>query len=145
MSEGHNGESRGPSPYQAMLSDADAPYPFTTDIGEGYQLLGKLPYPDVIVLESKVVHVRALKYHILLLHAEEETQFRVEQVRIGRLVAELEGDGGEVEIQRFLLPTDSEDAPVDESRCDACLMTIPEGEAKVVEGRAYHRHCYLED
>jgi len=140
----HKSLDGGLSPYQAMLSDADAPHPFELGIKEGVCLLGNPPFPDVTVLESKLVHIRSLKYQILTLDATDENQNRNEVVRIGRLVAELEGDG-EVEIQRFLLPMEDAEVFVDETRCAACLMSIPEGEAKIVGCEAYHQHCYLED
>jgi len=131
------------STYQTLLSDPDAPYPIECDMPIGYSLIGRAPYPDITVMDSKIVHVRQLKYQVLLLEAADEDQTRVEHVRIGRLVAELEGDAGDVEIQRFLLPTDDDPAPVNLSRCAACLMQIPEGEAVVVDGEAFHRHCYI--
>jgi hypothetical protein len=136
---------KGPSTFQTLLADPDSPYPIESDIQVGYSLLGRAPYPDITVLDNKIVHVRQLKYQVLMLEASDESQTRVEHVRIGRLVAELEGDAGEVEVQRFLLPTEAEAPPVDTSRCAACLMSIPEDEAIVVDGEAYHQHCYIQN
>ena len=133
------------SPYQRLLASPDAPYPLDTTVQQGQVLIGRAPDPDVTVLGSRVVHVRALKYHVLDLDVANEARTRVEHVRVGRLVAELEGDAGETEIERFLLPSEEEEPPIDLSTCRACLMRIVEGEAVLVDGAAYHNHCIMQD
>jgi hypothetical protein len=135
-----------PSPWASMLYDVDAPYPITTQIPEGYELLGpRPPYPDVKVLENQIVHVRAFKYQVLLVDASDQRGERTERIRFGRLVAELEGDMGEVEVERFPLPAEAEEPKVNTARCGACMMPIPEGEAVIIGDEAYHPNCIVED
>lgn len=135
---------KGSSLYQQLIADPDGPYPFASKMDAGYTLLGQAPYPDVQVLSNRIVHVRSLKYQVLNLQASNPEETRVEQVSIGRLIAELEGDAGEVEVQRFLLPTEEDADKVDTSRCAACLMQIPEGAGIVIDGAAYHQRCYID-
>lgn len=125
-----------------LISNVDGPYHFSgKKVGEIE--CGGPDDPDVKILESEYVHIRAMKYHVLLIRIGDG--LKRDDMRVGRLVAELENDSGEVEVARYELPVSEEDTEnhINYTQCAACLMTIADGAPVVVrDAQAYHRHCW---
>jgi hypothetical protein len=125
-----------------LLGEADAPYDFPLDLEAGARYEGGPPWPDLTVSAARLVHVRRIVWHEIDVVAERAEDDQRENVRIGRLVAELEGDRF-VELDRQALPLDALEEPeIDPSKCAACGGKIPRGDALIREGAAYHYRCW---
>lgn len=129
-----------------MLASAQAPHELHLGLASGDRLAPGAPWPEVEIVTSSVAPVRRLVYQTIVASATRpgDPDAPVERILLGRLVAEL-ADGGEVEIQRDVLPADADDPAVDLSTCAACGGPIVvAGEARVEDGAAYHPRCWSE-
>jgi hypothetical protein len=125
-----------------LLGEVEAPYEFPLDLEAGTRYEGGPPWPDLLVTASRIAHVRRIVWHEIDVVADRAEDGKRENVRIGRLVAELEGDRF-VELERQALPMEAlEAAEIDPGRCAACGGKIPRGDAKIRDGAAYHDRCW---
>lgn len=126
--------------FYEILGRTDCPYEFGLDLKNATVFEGKAPYPRLVVLNNETIHVRSIKWQVLDVRATMPETQKLENVRIMRLVAVLEG-GGEVEMSRVALPADVvDDIPADPTKCAACGGKIPVGSGvRGDDGKYYHR------
>lgn len=123
----------------------ESPHEFRLGLAPGDQLPADPPFPVLTVIAQHELYVRRLVWQVTKAHAT--LGERAEQLAICRLVAELEGDGGEVELHREIIPADAVGSlPIDTSVCAACNLRIF-GSGRdgidhiVIDGKAYHKGC----
>jgi hypothetical protein len=127
--------------FHEILSSSSCPFEFSLKLKKKDRFPGKPPYPQLIVLDNVVTHVREIQWQMIKVRASVPESGKMEDVQIMRLVAVLEG-GEEVEMQRVALPADVvQEMPVDPTRCGACGGKIPPGAATVKDGVSYHWTC----
>ena len=126
------------------LMGRDSPYEFSIGLSPGTRYEAPPPYPDLKIKSSKVMQVRRILYQEIEVEAERIEDNELENIKVFRLVAELEDDR-EVLLEQFALPSNLiEDSKVDITTCEGCGGTIPPGEHEIYEGKAYHKRC-IED
>ncbi len=148
-----------------LIASPDAPYAFASDLAVDDMLVGTPPYPDLVVEESDVASIRAIRFQRMILSTPDGERYAVIRL-IGLLRVEAcavcgtdMGDDDdrcpdeacgwvpEVEIsERTCLP---EGTAPDPRKCDACGHTIPDGSGHVEQDehgvdRAYCRACWVE-
>jgi len=132
-----------------LIAGANAPYAFELGLERGVRLGGQGHYPDLDIESADELRVVRLTHQVLRVRARHPGQDREEAFYVGRLVAVVEQDGEESEIEvgeRTCLPTELVEQGVDLSRCSACGRKIVDsGSARVVEGQAVCRLCWVED
>lgn len=126
--------------WEQLIADRGGPYVFDLDDPKGALVAGKPPYPDLVLEQGVVSEVERLVYHTIKVKAFADHTDREEHYFIGRLVAVLKS-GTQVEFGREVLAEGALKDGIDASRCEACGMKIPGGEAEIVEGAAYHSAC----
>lgn len=127
--------------FHEMLGSVSCPFEFNLNLKKGQTFPGKPPYPQLVVLENDIAHVREIRWQILRIRASTPETGKIENVQIMRLVAVLEG-GQEVEMQRVALPADVvEEIPADPTRCAACGGKLPHGSGIEYDGAWYHGTC----
>jgi len=135
----------GDRKWEELIADRSGPWQMRIGDGDaGAVLPGKAPYPDLTVRKELLSEVDRLVYHTMEVEASADFTERRERYMIGRLVAILKS-GHEVEFEREVLPSAAIEGNVDTRRCAACSRQIPAGEAKVVDGDAYHAACIEEE
>lgn len=128
-----------------LLGAPDAPYELPLELEAGARFEAAPPWPDLRVVGARLTHVRRIVWQEVDVVAERSEDDQRETVRIGRLVAELEGDRL-VELDRQALPLAAlEEEPIDPGRCAACGGRIPRGDALIRAGAAYHHRCWTDD
>jgi len=114
-------------------------YELPLEMTGGDQYRGGPGYPDATIRESELMIPTRTIVQRVELAATDSSGEREEKIRIYRVLAELE-NGELVELTRKAVASEAPD-PVDTSVCAACLGKIPDGQAKIQDGKAYHRIC----
>ena len=120
----------------------ESPHEFSLGLRSGDELDAPPPYPKLTVIAEHEIYVRRLVWQVVQTRAV--LGERTEELSVCRLVAELEGDAGEVELHREIIPSEAcVQLPVDRSQCAACGRAILGEDGIEVDGRAYHDGCVV--
>jgi len=120
-----------------LFGSVEYDLPLVMQRGDAYQ--GGPGYPDAVIQSSELVEPDRILVQRVELAASDPSTDRRQKIRIYRVVAEM-GDGEAVELTRKAVPSKAPE-PVDQSTCAACLGQIPEGQARIRDGKAYHPIC----
>ena len=129
-----------------LLGSEDAPYDFELETEAGTRYEARPPWPNVEVVGVDNFRIEEFVQQVLRVKATMPEDGVEQDLIVNRIVARLQG-GGEVEIKRMALPTESIIEEVDISRCGACGDNIVPGDAVILdteEGRAaFHQRCVV--
>jgi len=114
-------------------------YELPAEMAPGDQFVGGAGFPDATVRSSELLYPRRTLVQRADLDVTDGVGEKQQKIRVYRTLVELE-DGEIVEVNRRAVPG-AEEESADESRCAACLEEIPEGQAVIHDGKAYHRRC----
>ncbi len=123
-----------------LIAEPDR-YQMDLNMEDGTRWESKPPYPDMEVLSTSTTHVRRTVLQDVSVEVRADERQKIRRYIVRRLVAELE-NGEEIELQRFVIPaTELPEDSIDLTICGSCGGRIPDGDAEVHEGVAYHRRC----
>lgn len=127
-----------------LVDASDSRFEFNLDVSDGVKWEASPPYPDLVVRNSKIVHVRRTVVQELLLTASVPEDRDQAEIVVQRLVAELE-TGQEIELMRQANPAADSDQIVDMDVCTACGEQIAGGSdgfnTVVINDKPYHKRC----
>lgn len=116
-------------------------YDFPLDVGPGSTFAVGDGFPDAVVRSAQVAPAKAILVQRVELEATDHDA-RTETLMVYRVLAVNEL-GEMVEIRRQAVPL--EPGHVDISRCAGCGGAIPDEQAVVIAGQAYHKRCVDDD
>lgn len=127
-----------------LLGASDSKFVFQLGIDSGVRFDATPPYPDLVVQDSSIVHVRRVVVQEIVVTATVPEDHDQAEIMVQRLVAELE-TGQELELMRTAQPVAESEKNVDMSVCGACgeplAGEIDEFNTVVIEDAPYHRRC----
>ena len=133
------------SKWAEMFGASDSPYEFPLGLEVGAKYKVPPPFPDAEVKAVFERYPRRIVVQQVDLEASADEMDKREDIRVFVVVLETE-DGQQIELNRWAAPAAELDKPVvDISTCHGCGGKIPEGQARVIGGKAYHGRCVQED
>jgi hypothetical protein len=127
-----------------LLGSKDSPYDIHLETKAGAKYEVRPPWPNLEVLSADVLPIEAIVQQVIRVRATIPEADAEQDLVITRLVARLQG-GGEIELEKAALPTETIIEEVDITRCGACGGNIVPGDAEILEtdeGRqAFHSRC----
>lgn len=131
--------------WAVLFGAHDSPYEFQLELESGCEYRVPPPYPDAYVESSVLLYPRRIVVQRVDLTASAKERDKEEKIRVFRVVLEAE-TGEQIEIHRSAALAEELGAPVvDMTTCAACGGEIPEGQAELIDGAAYHKRCVLEE